>query len=290
LFDIFELIPRPSPPIKLVDVGAMSMGDQELFRPLVDRAGAQIIGFEPIEPECAKLNAKHGPPHNFLPCAIGDGSIRTFHVCNMPWTSSLYPPNTPLLALFQNLENLTRVVRTQQVQTVRLDDVEQAEGADYLKLDVQGAELDVLLGAPRLLEHLVFVQVEVEFVPMYVGQPLFAEVDQALRKAGFLLHRLAETASRAFRPVVLNNDVNATGTQALWADAFYVRNFMELHSLAPEKLLKLAAILHLVSQSYDLVPLVLRHYDAHTGSRKSLDYIDRLTIPEAHDPMTAYRR
>jgi FkbM family methyltransferase len=281
LFDIFELIPRPQAPFKLVDVGAMSMGDRELFQPLLESAPVQIVGFEPSPDECEKLKRRHGPPHTFLPCVIGDGSARIFHTCNMTWTSSLYPPNTPLLAMFQNLEELTRVTATSQVQTVRLDDITQAEGADYLKLDVQGAELDVLRGAGRLLKQVVFVQTEVEFVPMYVDQPLFADVDQALRAAGFLLHHFAEFAGRAFRPMILGNDVNAMGSQLLWAEAFYVRNFMQLHELPSEKLLKLAAILHIVPRSYDMVPLVLRQYDARAGTQHSLNYLQRITATQA---------
>lgn len=277
MFDIFEIVPRPASPIKLIDVGAMSMGDRELFRPLIEQGGAQMVGFEPEPVECEKLAAHHGPPHTFLPCMVGDGSKKTFHTCNLAWTSSLYPPNTPLLALFQNLENLMRVVSTQEVQTVRLDDIPDAAGADYLKLDVQGAELDVLRGAARLLADIVFIQAEVEFVPLYRGQPLFAEVDQALRKAGFLLHRFAEIAGRAFRPLVVNNDINAMGSQFLWADAFYVRNFMDLEMISPDKLLSLAIILHLVSESYDMVPLVLRQYDQQRGTRTSLEYLGRLS-------------
>jgi FkbM family methyltransferase len=276
LFSIFDLIREPLGTFKLVDVGAASMGDREIFHPLVTQANAQIVGFEPVQAECDKLNLQHGPPHIFLPHAIGDGKVRTFHICNMPWTSSLYPPNTPLLAMFQNLEELTRVISTAEVQTIRLDDVNEARGADYLKLDVQGAELDVLRGASELLKDVLFVQIEVEFVPMYLGQPLFAEVDQALRAAGFQLHRLAELAGRAFRPVIVNNDVNAMGSQWLWGEAFYIRNFMALHLLPPVKLLKLAAILHLVSQSYDLVPLVLGHCDKQMGSSLSLQYVQRL--------------
>jgi FkbM family methyltransferase len=276
LFDIFELIPRPQAPLKLVDVGALSMGDRELFQPLLDATSLQIVGFEPHPGECEKLNLRHGPPNTFLPCVIGDGSVRTFYNCNMPWTSSLYPPNSPLLAMFQNLEELTRVVSTSQVQTVRLDDIPQADDADYLKLDVQGAELDVIRGADQLLKKVVFIQTEVEFIPMYLGQPLFAEVDQALRSAGFLLHRFAEFAGRAFRPMVLGNDVNSMGSQLIWAEAFYVRSFMQLHELSPQKLLKLAAILHIVSRSYDMVPLVLRHYDARAGTQLSLDYVRRI--------------
>jgi methyltransferase FkbM-like protein len=111
-------------------------------------------------------------------------------------TSSLYAPNTPLLAAFDRLEELVRVVREIPIETHRLDDVPEAAGADYLKIDVQGAELDVLRGAPRLLAEALVVHAEVEFVPLYREQPLFADVDRTLRGAGYGLFALEEIQSR----------------------------------------------------------------------------------------------
>jgi hypothetical protein len=58
-----------------------------------------------------------------LPYAIGDGTRRRLHVCNHPMTSSLYQPNTPLLAAFDDLEEIVRVVREMAVDTRRLDDI-----------------------------------------------------------------------------------------------------------------------------------------------------------------------
>jgi len=52
-----------------------------------------------------------------------------------------------------------------------------------LKIDVQGAELAVISGAQEMLRNVAVVEVEVEFVPLYVGQPLFADVDAAMRAA-----------------------------------------------------------------------------------------------------------
>jgi len=52
-----------------------------------------------------------------------------------------------------------------------------------LKIDVQGAELAVISGAQEMLRDVAVVEVEVEFVPLYVGQPLFADVDAAMRAA-----------------------------------------------------------------------------------------------------------
>jgi len=181
MFDIFDLIPCLPGTLKVIDVGAMSMGDEELFAPLVQRTGARVVGFERCKPSATsstrcmairicscRMSSATEPSEHFIPAT-----------CHSPPRSM--SRMLPCCRCSRNLENLTQVVDRRQVQTIRLDDVRDADDAAYLKLDVQGAELDVLRGAQRLLEQILVIQTEVEFVPMYLGQPLFAEVDQALR-------------------------------------------------------------------------------------------------------------
>ena len=88
-----------------------------------------------------------------------------------------------------------RVVRERPIETHRLDDVPESANVDYLKIDVQGAELDILHGSTRRLARAVVVHTEVEFAPLYSEQPLFSDVDKALREAGYGLFAFKEIAS-----------------------------------------------------------------------------------------------
>src|SRR3989304_39615 len=107
MFSILELI-EDWPSIKVIDIGAMSLGQgTEPYNMLMKRGITEIVGFEPVEKECKNLNVTAQEHYSYLPYFIGDGSIRTFYECNYPMTSSLYEPNTPLLDKFQNIENLT---------------------------------------------------------------------------------------------------------------------------------------------------------------------------------------
>jgi len=126
-----------------------------------------------------------------------------------------------------------------------------------------------------LLADIMVVHTEVEFVPLYVNQPLFAEVDQALRKNGFLFHRIYHKVllGRAFKPFIINNEINRPLSQVLWADAIYVKNFMDYDSISAEKLLKLAVIMHDIYDSYDLVHYILQHYDKQTSSKCAEQYL-----------------
>jgi FkbM family methyltransferase len=278
MFSLCKILPKPLPSIHIVDVGAMAIeGMLPPYNALLAAGVARVTGFEPVEEECRKLNAGSNGVHTFLPYAVGDGTTRTFRECNFSMTSSLYEPNTALLDLFQNLGELTRVVRQFPVETRRLDDLGEVRDADYLKLDVQGAECDVIEGAAQVLSHTLVVHTEVEFVPLYIGQRLFAEVDQALRRNGFCFHRFAGLAGRAFKPLVYQNNVNAMLSQALWADAIYVRDWMDWESRSPEQLLKLALILHDVYSSCDLCLAALDHFDRKTGSALRERYLGELT-------------
>lgn len=262
------------PTIKVVDVGAMWLGEGiEPYSALLEAGLAAVVGFEPVAEECEKLNRRFGPPHRYLPYAIGDGTPGRLHVCNESMTSSLYEPNTSLLAAFDGLEEIVRVVREVPVDTHRLDDVPEVADADYLKIDVQGAELDVLRGASRLLARALVVHTEVEFVPLYRGQPLFAEVDQALRGAGYGLFALEEIQSRPYRPF-RGADLPSPRRfqQALWTDAVYVRHLFDLDRLDADSLARLFVILHVAYSATDVCARVLERLDARTGAAAAARY------------------
>jgi FkbM family methyltransferase len=257
------------PTVAILDVGAMAEG-VDRYAPLLAQGLASVTGFEPNPEELHRLRATRPGTCRYLPHVLGKGGPATFHVTRYPGCSSLYPPDPAVIDLFTSIGTGEggnfRVLRTEPVQTTRLDDVPDCPPADYLKLDVQGAELDVLQGGARALAHALVLDVEVEFVPLYKGQPLFGDVQVFLRDHGFVLHKLVDVAGRAFHPLAPGGNPCAPVSQVLWADAVFVRDFTALDRLTPEQLLKAAAVLHDVYWSYDLVHRLLEEYDRRLGT------------------------
>src|SRR5690242_20705256 len=73
------------------------------------------------------------------------------------------------------------------------------QAPDLLWIDAEGAELKVLLGAAHVLRSVSLIHIEVSFRPMQLGKPLFWEIDEYLKKHGFLFHRFIEiSAFRSF--------------------------------------------------------------------------------------------
>ncbi len=265
--------------IQIIDVGAMAVGgDTNVYERI--SGISTVIGFEPDMEECEKLNYNSGNNQVFFPHFIGDGTTGTFRKCNQNMTSSFYEPDTELLKKFQCLEELTRVETRTEEKTKRLDFFEEIADADYLKVDAQGSEVDIFNGADKLLTSSVLVvHTEVCFIPLYKGQPLFAEIDQSLREKGFLFHKFAnrKVCGRAFRPMRIRDKPYTSISQMMWTDAIYVKNFMDFDSLPDGKLLKLAIILHDVYQSYDMANLALESYDKKNGSELSTFYKNSFT-------------
>ena len=274
MWSMLDFLPK-SFLINILDIGA-ALSERPPYQSLVDAGRGKIMGFEPNAQECERLNREYGEPHRFFPHFIGDGQPATFHETNWTLTGSLFEPNTPLLEKFQNLAELTTPVATHPVSTTRVDDISEIEDVDFIKIDIQGGELAVFQNAPRLLSGTLLIQTEVEFVELYKGQPMFADVDTFLRGNGFQFHCFAGFGSRAFKPLIRDNNINMGLRQALWSDAYYVRDWMNIDDLSEIKLQKYAVLMHDLLKSYDLAHLVLTALDGKTGSSLAAAYLQKL--------------
>ncbi|RAU23479.1 methyltransferase FkbM [Paramagnetospirillum kuznetsovii] len=260
--------------VNIVDVGANPIDGNPPYKALLARKGARLIGFEPNSDALAKLKRKKGPNETYLPHAVGDGQTHTLNLCQASGMSSLLTPNQALYKYFHGFSDWARIVRTEQVKTIRLDDVPQVKRLDFLKIDIQGGELMVFQNAPNRLKDCLVIQTEVEFLPLYENQPLFSEVEQFLRGRGFILHRFwPQPFTRALKPMVVEGNIARGLSQVVDADAIFMRDFMAFDQLDAGQLLRMATILHDVYQSLDVVLRLLIEHDRRLGTRYASTYM-----------------
>jgi FkbM family methyltransferase len=196
-------------PLTLVDVGAAGGLEPrwQAIAPLVN-----YVGFEPDERSRVSMESRPSgcAGYRLFPYAIWDrdGELE-FNLCREPQVSSHYLPNHAFLSRFPNSRRFD-VLRRVTLPCRRLDSLD-ITLADFIKLDVQGGELAVLRGAPLLLSRCMGVEAEVEFLPLYVGQPLFGDIGAVLSGHGleFLdfttLRRWERTAHGDYGQCVFGN-------------------------------------------------------------------------------------
>lgn len=216
---------------RIVDVGAQLLGTNpyDPLRPFMD---LDVVGFDPLEDRMAeRASAEISDGLILLPYAVGDGGMHTLHVNDPDATSSLFPLFHSHNAPFRDLREL-RTVYTQQVQTRRLDDVLEPGPVDFLKLDVQGAELMVLQGAENVLASTAIVHTEVEFAPIYEGQPLYPDIHNFLSERGFSLIDLINPHRYHYAAELGAN----CSDRLLWADAVFFRETSDNQTLLAQAL------------------------------------------------------
>jgi len=186
----------------------------------------KFIGFEPDVQEHHRLNqtAVHGS--TYLNAAVGARhEQRIFYRTRNPGCSSLLRPNARFCSSFKDCGPDLEVVEETVIDTVPLDSFLPKFGVrqiDFLDLDTQGSELEILHGAEGFLAaDIAAVKCEVEFSPLYQDQPMFGDVDDYLRRFGFMLFDMSRSRYRRanFPPQAL------TRGQLLWGDALYLRDY-----------------------------------------------------------------
>lgn len=176
---------RQSGILTVIDVGAHKGEFSCAIRAVLP--GVRIYAFEPLE-DCYKVLCRrlgtNGRGQAFL-AAVGrqDGTLTLWrsryaksssilpmaelHKVAFPWTADSSPQSVTMKSLDACNGQL------------------QLEAKVLLKIDVQGYEAEVLLGALKLLEKIDYVLLEVSFRQLYEKQASFEEIHSILRGAGF---------------------------------------------------------------------------------------------------------
>jgi FkbM family methyltransferase len=249
------------------------------YERLMREGACELLGIDLHEEECERLvqHYRDEPNAKFLSAAVGNGSTRRLYICSLKSTSSLFKPNVALCSEFHGFGEHLQVLSEAQVQTVRLDDLNEVGRPDYLKSDTQGAELLLLEGGPTTLSQVMVAELEVEFIEQYEGQPLWGDVDRSMRQIGFLFHTFTGYGTRPMKPLLAGHRrYSGRLNQWLWANAIYVRDFRSWPQCTEEQLLATARVLHDVYGSLDFVCRALDEIDKINGSTLSREYVRAL--------------
>ena len=242
--------------IVIADIGAAFLGETPPWQPLLNAGLGRLFAFEPDARQAEPLRQRLGATGTVIEAAVGDGRGHTLHVCDHGWTS-LLEPDPAALAFFNTFRQLGRVKSTQTIQTRRLDDIAELPPIDFLKMDIQGAELMVLQNGRNKLAGCVAAQLEVSFVTLYKNQPVFGAIDLEMRAQGFIPHRFMDIKRWGIAPAVIGNDPRVAGNQLLEADIVYVRDPVHADVMTDAQLKKLAVVAHFVTRSPDLAARAL---------------------------------
>lgn len=184
--------------LTILDVGARYAHLDPCWLPIPPER-LRIYGFEPDAEECERVNAEaraQGLDYTCFPLALWSrAETRTLNVCpRLPGSASLYPFDFALLdrwkvagATDEYVMGLEmREVREVPLVTETLDHWRAkyvALGVDFVRMNIEGAELEALRGGTSLLPQVLGLLAEVSTVDD--GRPLFADLDVFARGQGF---------------------------------------------------------------------------------------------------------
>ncbi|QLA14579.1 FkbM family methyltransferase [Desulfolutivibrio sulfodismutans DSM 3696] len=185
---------RPAADPVIVDGGANKGRTTARFLELFPRA--RVAAFEPLPELARKLEKRYLGDARVVvqACALGpQAATAELTVLSRRTLSSMLPP-TGIHEKYadQDIRQTARVT----VPVVRLD-AALPQGADIIKLDLQGYELAALQGAVGILPRAALILAETAFYPLYDGQPLFPELREFLAAHGFAFEGLYDPFSDA---------------------------------------------------------------------------------------------
>jgi FkbM family methyltransferase len=304
-----------SSPFVLVDVGASGGIEQHwrVFEPYLT-----AFGFEPLVKECERLNnLEQSSAVRYLPFFVGDENYDKLlppSVVADPklgWNNDVYPRTSAVRA--QNLMSMSftqrfnnedpEIILTDQRTSLdRFFATSDTDTVDFVKVDTDGHDYEVLSGARRLASDKEILGFFVECQLHGINHPhanVFANIDRLMRELGFSLFDFEiYRYTRAALPGHFVYDIPAQTHegQVLWGDALFLRDVTadayesRWLALPPLKLLKLICLHEIFGMPDCAAEILLKQGDKLKILAEPAPLLDMLTqeIDPAHTSYHEY--
>lgn len=189
---LYKYIKFDNEAISLIDVGANKGLFYNELKLCYRNAIIKAILIEPI-PDCVSiLKEKFGENSNLIIAQVAASNTNE----NKEFYINKYDETSSLLKIRQGIRELANIDIEQKaiikVNTTKLDSIVieynfTPEIINLLKVDVQGFEDRVLLGAVETLKRTEYIWIEVSYKKLYEGSCLFSDIYSILSASGFIL-------------------------------------------------------------------------------------------------------
>jgi hypothetical protein len=304
-------------PFSLIDVGC-SGGINPIWR--VFEPNLSAIGFDPQVSECLRLErVERNPRVHYYPAFVGLSSEHSFSIARQQFgpgipyfqpfgRSSFCRPRrhlgSPALAKEVSSGAMNHDVHHRSNNShqesftherIGIDEFvrqERITNLDFLKVDTDGSDLEVLYSAEKALKDLMVLGVLTEF--SFSAEPnettnCFSNIDHFMRKRGFILYDMeVYRYSRAALPqkFLMPRESATVSGQIFQGDALYLRDGSAVDftdvvgaSLSLSKKIKLVCLYEMFGLSDCAAELILFHEEDISAVFDTERALDALTPP-----------
>ena len=203
--------------LNIMDVGASGATERNKFNFAIDNNISKIYKFDYGEDK--KINNEIF----FDKILWSEEKEMSFYISKNRVASSLFKVDLEKLKHFDNFES-HKTIDTKKIKTSKASQIKELIDIDFAKIDVEGAELNILEGMEKNINNIIGLEVEVQFMERYINSPTFEKIDKFLKEKDFELYILNQE-SWLRKEHKSNSDSNH---KLIWADAIY---FIKLDKL-----------------------------------------------------------
>jgi FkbM family methyltransferase len=271
LLDFIKLLKNEIPEfrISLIDVGAQG-GIPCEWRDVVDIV--ELTGFEPVESEYESLVAKNPKNHYFNAALWNEKKEVDFYITPNTEYSSILKPNERMFKSIGKAKCAFPHKKTKMAVDT-LDNLFSNSSrlkSDFIKLDTQGSEYEILTGGEELLKTSVLgAFIEIEFIQLCENQRVFGEVDILMRSLGFEF--ISFVGASHWRSEAARTYRNSN-SRFLSGNVFYVKRCDQLPHGSEEKLMHDTIKICIFKMLYGFPDLAYEYLAPHMSSASNPVY------------------